>query len=324
MDRRTVAITAGIVLLAFAFLVSMPFWAAQAIVFLAGLILLEAVFALSWNLMFGFTGVTTFGHAAFFAIGGYLVAVGLKMQWPVPFLGLLLGAAVLGGLVSLLVGFIALTRAAGIAFAIFTMALGEILKILIGYSDALGREDGIAGVKRPVLELGFTQISLQSTFSYFWFLCIVCVLIGLGLWWISYNSFGRVLRSIQQDHERTAFLGINVARYRLVSFAIAGGVAALAGGLYAPWVQTITPELADAFRSAQPMLNSLLGGAHHFLGPVVGTVLFAFVNYSTRTLVGLSELVVGGVLLIIILAAPSGVLGLVDDAVARLRRGGRK
>jgi branched-chain amino acid transport system permease protein len=323
MGGRT-SILAAILLLAFVALVSMPYWATQAIVFLAGLILIDALFALSWNLMFGFTGVTTFGHAAFFAIGAYTVAVTLKTQGPTAFLPALLGAAVLGGLASLFVGLIALRRAAGIAFAIFTMALGEILKILLGYSDRLGREDGIAGVPRPRLDFLFVEVPLQSTFSYFWFLCVICVLLGLVLWWLSFNSFGRVLRSIQQDPERSAFLGINVARYRLTSFVIAGAVAALAGGIYAPWVQTITPDLADAFRSAQPMLNSLLGGAHHFLGPVVGTVVFAFVNYSTRTLAGLSELVVGGVLLVIILAAPSGMLGLLDQAVARLTRKGRK
>jgi branched-chain amino acid transport system permease protein len=311
----------GLVLvLCFLAVLSLPLWNTQAIVFLAGLILIDALFALSWNLMFGFTGVTTFGHAAFFAIGAYGTAVMLKFNYPVPFLLQLVVVAALGAVASAIVGLIALRRTVGIAFAIFTMALGEILKIFLGYSDQLGREDGIAAVPRPRLDFGFFEISLRATVDYYWFICVI-VAVGAGiLASVTFSSFGRVLRSIRQDGERTAFLGINVDRYRLIAFTIAGGMAAVAGGLYTPWVQTITPDIADAFKSAAPMLNSLLGGPHHFLGPIVGTVLFAFFNYSTRTLPGISELVVGIVLLVVILAAPTGVLGLVDMGWKRLRK----
>jgi branched-chain amino acid transport system permease protein len=311
--RTALAIAVGTLILA-----SAPYWTTQAIVFLIGLTLIDAVFALSWNLLFGFTGLTTFGHAAFFAVGAYATGVALKMHAPVHFLLLLGGVTLLGAVLSLLVGLVVLRRAAGIALAILTMALGEILHIIIGYSVALGREDGMSGIPRPSMDLLLTRLDLQAGNNYYWFLCVICALIAGVLCWLTFGRFGRVLRSIQQDPERTAFLGVNVARYRLASFTIAGGVAALAGALYTPWVQTITPDLADTFRSAQPMLNALLGGAQSFWGPVVGTAVFAIVNFSTRTLAGLSELVVGGVLLVVILVAPTGLMGLVD----KLRRRG--
>jgi branched-chain amino acid transport system permease protein len=305
--KTAIAIAAGTLVLA-----SLPFWTTSAIVFLVGLTLIDSIFALSWNLLFGFTGLTTFGHAAFFAFGAYSTGLALKMNAPVHFFLLLLIVTLLGALLSGLVGAVVLRRAAGIALAILTMALGEIMRIVLGYSILLGREDGISGIKRPEVDLLFVQLNLQTGNNFYWFLCVVCALVAGAMCWLSFGRFGRVLRSIQQDPERTAFLGINVARYRLLSFTIAGGVGTLAGALYAPWVQTITPELADTFRSAQPMLNALLGGAQSFWGPVIGTVMFAVVNFSTRTLAGLSELVVGLVLLGVILIAPSGVMGFVD------------
>ena len=305
--KTAILIAAGSLVLA-----TLPYWTTSAIVFLVGLTLIDSIFALSWNLLFGFTGLTTFGHAAFFAFGAYGTGLALKMNAPVHFFLLLLIVTLLGALLSGLVGAVVLRRAAGIALAILTMALGEIMRIVLGYSVVLGREDGLSGIKRSEVDLLFVQLNLQSGNNFYWFLCIVCALVAGAMCWLSFGRFGRVLRSIQQDPERTAFLGINVARYRLMSFTIAGGVGTLAGALYAPWVQTITPELADTFRSAQPMLNALLGGAQSFWGPVIGTVLFAVVNFSTRTLAGLSELVVGLVLLGVILIAPSGVMGFVD------------
>jgi branched-chain amino acid transport system permease protein len=193
-----------------------------------------------------------------------------------------------------------------------TLALSEILRVSIGYSQTLGLDDGLSGIPRRNIDLGFTQVPLTTMSGYFWFLCVAFAFVAAGIWWFSFGSTGRVLRSVRQDPQRTAFLGVYVGGYRLLSFTVAGGIAALAGGLYAPWVQIVTPETANYLHSTQPMLNSLLGGAGFFWGPVVGTVLFSTLEYSTRTLAGLSEVISGGTLLIIILVAPSGVLGLVS------------
>src|SRR6185369_8022576 len=127
--RTALLIVIGVIILA-----SAPFWTTQAIVFLIGLTLIDAVFALSWNLLFGFTGLTTFGHAAFFAVGAYATARALRIHAPIHFRVLRGGVALLGGVLSGLAGMVVLRRAAGIALAILTMALGEILHIIIGYS----------------------------------------------------------------------------------------------------------------------------------------------------------------------------------------------
>jgi len=289
---------------------TLPYWADQGIMFLAGLVLIEAIFALAWNLLFGFTGLASFGHAAFFAIGAYITGYALRTALGVPFLLLLLGSGIAGAVVATLTGLVLLRRTTGIHLAIFTLALAEVLRIIIGYSTALGREDGLASIPRPMLELGFTTISLSAGTAYYWFLCVVSALLAGLLWIVCHGPFGRILVSIRQDPERTAFMGVNVPAYRLAAFTISGGVAAIAGALYAPWAQIVTPESAHWIHSTQPILASLLGGAHSFFGPIIGTVLFSVINYLTRNMVGVSELVIGVTLLVIILAAPSGVAGL--------------
>lgn len=300
-------LTGGLALAALVF--SLPLWANQGLIFLAGLTLIEALFALSWNLLYGVAGIAAFGHAAFFAVGAYFTGVLLKVAPGVPFLWLLAGSAAIGGLMAYLVGQVAISRTTGIALAILTMALGEIVKTVIGYSEFLGKDDGLTSIPRPSLDFFGVSISLSSGTAYYLFLCVACTLAALALWWFTRSQYGRVLRSIRQDPIRAEFMGVEVHRYRLRAFTISGAVATFSGALMAPWTQIVTPLVADIFHSIQPMLSSLLGGVGYFWGPVVGSVIFAALNYGTRTLIGVAEVVTGGLLMVIVLAAPTGVVG---------------
>ncbi|HWK64557.1 MAG TPA: branched-chain amino acid ABC transporter permease [Rhizobiaceae bacterium] len=313
-------ILAGVIcVIAFA---TLPYWANQGIMFLAGLALIEIVFALAWNLLFGFTGLASFGHAAFFAIGAYLTGYVLKTAFGVPFLLLILASGVAGALVAAVIGLVLLRRTTGIHLAIFTLALAEVLRLFIGYSTALGREDGLASIPRPMLELGLATIDITSGNAYYWFICVAALVLGAILWVICHGPFGRVLVSIRQDPERTAFMGVNVRGYRLTAFVLSGGFSATAGALYAPWAQIVTPETGHWIHSTQPMLAALLGGAQSFWGPVIGTLIFSVINYLTRNLIGLSEVVIGVVLLFIVLAAPNGVVGLLNLIRRRIGQAG--
>jgi branched-chain amino acid transport system permease protein len=303
----------------FAF-VSLPSWANDGVLFLVGLTLIEALFSLSWNLLFGFAGLATFGHAGFFSIGAYLVAVAFKFDAAAPFIPLLLCCGALGAIAAFLVGMLALRRTGGIQLAILTLALSEVLHIVIPYSNTLGGADGISAIARPRIGIGAMSVSLSSSQAYYWFLCVVCGLIALCLWWLVSSRFGRVLRCIRQDPERTAFLGVDVARYRLWTFVLSGAIAAIAGGLSAPWTQIVTPEVGSWVHSTKPVLNSLLGGAGFFWGPVLGAAVFTLIDYSTRTLAGLSEIVVGLVLMVVVLGAPGGILGYLAPYFSRLKR----
>lgn len=297
---------------------SFPLWANEGLLYIAGSAIIYGLFALSWNILFGYTGLASFGHSAFFAIGAYFTGVMLR-DWPqLPFPLVLAGCAVFGALVACVVGTLALRRLAGIFLAVLTIALAEVTRLLISYSDFLGREDGLVGIRRPML--GGLSIDLSSSGAYYWFLMIAIGVMFAALWWLLHGRFGRLLLIIKQDPERAAFLGVNVTRVRTASFMLSGAVAAIAGGLYAPWARIVTLEQVSFLASTQPVLNAMLGGVHSFWGPMIGAVIFAVLEYGTRTFVGLSEIMVGALLLFIILAAPNGVVGLWRTSGVRLLR----
>ncbi|SDR57978.1 branched-chain amino acid transport system permease protein [Rhizobiales bacterium GAS191] len=302
-----VLILLGIVLL------SVPLWAGSGVVFAASLVLISTIFSMSWNLMFGYGGMASFGHGAFFAIGAYLSAYMLKTDPGASFALILLSAMVLGALIAAPVGIIALRRSTGVQLAILTLALAEILRVLISYSIRLGRDEGLTALPRPTIGFGEMSVSLGPDTSYYLFLCLACGAMVAILWAVSHSSFGRVLRSIRQDAPRATFLGVNVDRFRLQGFMLAAAVAAYAGALAAPLSQIVTPQAAAISRSTEPMLHTLLGGAGSFWGPAVGTIIFAAVNYATRTMAGLSELVMGLTLLAVVLIAPGGAAGFLRD-----------
>lgn len=300
--------------LALVAIATLPAWAEKGLLFLASLILVQIVFATSFNVVFGLTGLISFGHAAFFAAGAY--ACGALLQHRSGFvLALGVGAAA-GGVAAVLVAFIALRRATGIHLAILTLALAELLHIVIARSSFLGREDGLSGIKRPVIGIGIGAVDLARGDVIYYFI-LVCATVSVALLWVVWhNRLGRMLAAVRQDPERARFLGVNVHASRLLAFTISGCGAGLAGALYAPLAQLITPDVAHWTYSALPILFCLLGGAAFFWGPIVGTILFMGLEHSTRNLVGLSEMITGATLLLIVLAVPGGVLGTIRHTVA--------
>ena len=316
-----VPISAGIAILA---VVSLPLWGNPGLLFVAGLMLIEALFALSWHFLFNKGGVASFGHAAFYALGAYTVGLLLKIQSGIPFLLLLLMAAIGAAIVAAIVGLIALKRSSGIYLAILTMALAEICRIIIGYSQLLGRDDGISAIPRPKIDLGVATLDLSPANHYYWFICVATALMTGLIWWLSHNRFGRVLNAVHQDAERTAFIGVDIDWYRLQAFMVSAALAAVAGGLSAPWTEIVTPDSTNVVHSTAPMLNSLLGGLSSFWGPFVGAAAFTAINYFTRTLQGLSEVVIGSILLVIVIVAPLGVMGLLKKLELQILSAFRK
>jgi branched-chain amino acid transport system permease protein len=252
------------------FLMGAPYWVNQGLLFLLGLALIEALFALSWNLMFSYAGLASFGHAAFYGIGAYTVAAFLFHGIKIPFLLVLVIAVAVGAASSFLVAIVVLRRASGIQLAVLTLALSQLLVLGIGYTTFLGRDDGLSGLRPPKMDFGLFNVDMASRVSAYYFILVVC--------------------------------------------------AALAGGLAAPWAQIVAPDSVQWLHSAQPMLATLLGGAGFFWGPVLGVFGLMAINYATRTYVGLLEIMVGSVLLVIVMVAPSGLLGFAARFREILRR----
>jgi branched-chain amino acid transport system permease protein len=288
----------------------------RGLVFIAGMIWINAVFGLSFNLLFGLSGVLSFGQAMFFAAGAYATAV-LTQQLALPFVPALLLSALVGALLAALVGAVALRRSEGVYFAILTLAFAELVHLLIANTAAMGRNDGLAGLQRPALGLGDWRIDLAAGDNFYFFIVAVCALLILLIRWIVDTPFGRALQAVKQDPERAEFLGIPVRKHRLVIFTLAGAMTAAAGALGAPWAQIVTPELAHWSNSTNPILYTLLGGSAYFWGPALGAVVLSAVFYVTRTLVGMSDMITGLLLLVVVVSLPGGILGL----LARLTRG---
>lgn len=295
--------------LCFAAFATVPFWAEKGLVFLAGILMLQIVFALSFNLIFGLTGLVSFGQAAFFAAGAYASAWLSGYAPDLPFILTLAFGGLVGALLSVLIGMVALHRASGIYFAILTLALGQLIYTMIGKSTALGREDGLIGIARPNLNFGLFEIDLSRGDDYYYLIFVASAGMIVSLWWVWHGTLGRTLSAIRQEPERIRFLGVNVRRYREYAFVISGTVTALAGALLAPWSQIITPMIAHWSYSALPILFCLLGGSTRFWGPAVGAIVFAGLEHSTRNMFGMAELIVGGGLLFVVLAMPGGILG---------------
>ena len=283
----------------------------RGLIFIVGMVWINAVFGLSFNLLFGTSGVLSFGQAMFYAAGAYAAAV-FTQQLGWPLLPSLLIAAVTGGVLAMCIGFVALRRSEGVYFSILTLAFAELVHLLVANTSFLGKNDGLSALPRPRLSVGAWELDLSQGDMFYYCIVVVSVVLIALLRWVTGSGFGRALQAIRQDPERAEFLGIPVQRYRWMVFTLAGATTAAAGSLVAPWAQIVTPELAHWSNSTNPILYTLLGGSAYFWGPVLGAVTLSAVFYATRTLVGLSDLVTGLLLLLVVLALPGGMLGVLS------------
>jgi branched-chain amino acid transport system permease protein len=291
-------------------LASVPWWVSSSILFRVGAGLTAGLLALSLNLVFGYTGMISFGHAALFALGGYSAGIALRAGHPW-LLALLIGLAV-GVLAGFVFGSIAL-RASGIYFDVLTLAMGEIVyRVLLQWTDVTGGENGLPGIRAGSL-LG---LDLNRATTYYYFLLTMFIAAVLLMRVLTLSRFGRTLRAIRSNPERARYLGVPVRRHQLASFCISAAFAAFAGVLYGPWSGLLTPALARWDHSAQPILATLLGGSANFLGPLIGAGVFEVLSYATRGLRSLRIVATGVILLVVILLVPGGLTNLFE----RLRR----
>lgn len=287
---------------------SAPWWAGKGLLFQIAVTAVFALFALSFNVV-NLSGSTSFGHAAFFAAGAYATGFLLQRQADLPFLLAWGAGGLAGALAAAVVGAIALRRVSGIYFAILTLALGQLLFVVLSTVPALGRQDGMTGIRRPLIDLGLVRIDLAAGNSLYYFVLSGVALLTACLWLVWHSEFGRTLSIIRQDAERARFLGVNVHRMRLLAFTLSGLGSGLAGGLYAPLTQLLTPDLAHWSFSGLPLLYCLLGGRSYFWGPWAGTVVFMAISFQTKDMIGLSEIITSVALLAIVLGFPGGLLG---------------
>jgi branched-chain amino acid transport system permease protein len=266
-----------------------------------------AAYAVGYNVLLGYTGLMSLGHAMFFAAGMY--GTGLTVQH----LGLgaaagFLAGAVAGLAVAGVVGLLTV-RTAGPAFLIVTMMLAQAFYLATLYwNEVTGGDQGfiLAGLH---VELGGRRLALADpAVKYNVALAVfaACLLVSL---WIARSPLGRVLVAVRENEERTRLLGYDTARYRLVAMLVSGFLAGVAGSAYTLLFSYVGSSFAGILYSIYPLIWTLLGGAGTVLGPLVGTLLMTYVVDVTSGFTTAYLLVVGVVLVVMVLWAPAGIVG---------------
>ncbi|SFN58729.1 branched-chain amino acid ABC transporter permease [Marinobacter pelagius] len=270
-------------------------------------ILCFALFAVAFNLLFGFTGLLSFGHAAFLATGGYTTGYlltnysGLTTE-----MGIIAGTAV-ATLLGL--GFALLSiRRQGIYFAMVTLALSQLVFFFFVQSEFTGGEDGMHGIPRGQL---FGFINLEDNLNMYYFVLAVFIACYLLVQRIVNSPYGQVLKAIKQNEPRAVSLGYNVDRYKTLAFVISAALAGLAGSMKSVVFQLASLNDAHWHMSGEVILMTLVGGMGTLLGPVVGATFVVNVEYqlSQGPLRDWVDPILGGIFIITVLAFRSGIVG---------------
>jgi branched-chain amino acid transport system permease protein len=291
----------------------LPILAGRYPLYLTIQILILSVFALGFNLLFGYTGLLSFGQAGFFAVGAYVCA---KILLAVPTLLLgVLGGTVAAGLVAALVGFLSI-RHTRVYFSMLTLAFGMMIySVAWKWRDVTGGDDGLVGIPRAPLEVPGLSISLATMERYYYFVLVVSLVAIWLMRRIVHSPLGLTLQGMRDSETRAAFAGVSVRTYRLIAFTVAGLYAGLAGALLPPLENTVTPPIAHWSYSAEPVLATLLGGIRTFGGPIVGSFLLfmikdIIVRFTEYWLIWLGAIVVA-----LVLGFPGGVVSIVSQTL---------
>ena len=293
-------------LLAFAALAAVPLlpFMSKFYLLLAFDALLFGAVAMSLDLLMGYTGLVSFGHAAFFGLGAYASAVLLERG--VTSLPACLGfAAVVVGLYALVVSYFATARR-GIYFALLTLIFAEVVFTFFRYTQTFGGSDGIQGVAAPTLAPGFAiDTPLRNYYLVVAFLLgayVVCRVLVT-------SHFGRVLVAIRENEDRARFLGYNVQRYKMTVCLISALLTGLGGALYPGRSAFATPDLMLWTVSGELIIMIMIGGLGTLTGPILGGVFFVVLQEKVSSYVSWYFIVIGLVLIFIVLFMPKGLLG---------------
>jgi branched-chain amino acid transport system permease protein len=275
-------------------------------------VVILAIAALSLNLIMGFGGMVSFGHAAYLGIGGYAVGILAKegigsgfVQWPVA-----VGAAALYALV---IGALSL-RTRGVYFIMITLAFAQMIYYVAIGLDRYGGDDGLTIYRRS----GFDGLIDLSNRTIFYYLCFGLLLVGTYLVWRIVNSrFGMVIQGARSNERRMRAIGFPTFRYQLVCFVIAGAMCGLAGALLANQTNFISPAMMHWTRSGDLIVMVVLGGMQAIFGPLIGALTFLLLEEGLSRVTDYSNLILGPFLLLVAISWQGGIDGLIAG-----RRGG--
>jgi branched-chain amino acid transport system permease protein len=276
------------------------------------------IYALGFNLLFGYSGLHSFGHGAFLGIGAY--AFGLfQHHIGVSLWGGLLAAVIAAGIGGAMVG-AAVSHRRGIYFALLTIAWGQVVWFCaIKLHWLTGGEDGLLNIPRPSLDLGLVSIDLNDNTAMYYFVAATLVVAVVLLWRIANAPFGRILQAIRQNETRTAFAGYEVWRFKWAAFVISTMFAGLAGGLFAMAQESAYPDIMSLHQSGLIVMMVLVGGGLvSFWGPVLGVILYFVARDVLGALTETWLLWYGLMFVVMVMFRPEGLAGAIHVATRRL------
>jgi len=304
-------------LVVFALLAAVPFvpGVSRYYLLLAFDALLFGAIAMSLDLLMGYTGLVSFGHAAFYGLGAYATAIlmerGVQSVWAC------VGFAILVvGLYALVVSYFATARR-GIYFALLTLIFAEVVYTFFRYTQAFGGSDGIQGLPDATLLPGL----VIDTPTRKYYLVLVYLIVAYAICRMLVAShFGRVLVAIRENEDRARFLGYNVQRYKMGVCMISALLTGVAGAIYPMRSAFATPDLMLWTESGEFIISVMIGGLGTLVGPIIGGAFFTILRDKVSSVVDWYFIVIGGVLIVIVLFMPGGLLGLRQVFARRTRR----
>jgi branched-chain amino acid transport system permease protein len=261
-----------------------------------------ALFATAFNLLMGFGGMVSFGHAAYFALGAYAAALlAKKAGWPM--LAALGAAPLVAALGALIFGYF-IVRLTQTYFAMLSLAFGQIVyTIIFKWTGLTGGDNGLLNVWPPD--------ALRSPAAYYYFTLAVVGTSWLALLAIVNSPFGYALKAIRENPRRARFIGVNVRRHQLYAFVLSGFFSGVAGGVFAFHNGSVFPDFAFFNKSFEPLVVALLGGVQSFYGPLAGSLGFKFLEWLISKWAPIYwPLFLGAVLIAVIIVLPQGFVGL--------------
>lgn len=305
LGNRSVLAIHGVILILVCLL---PFCISNYFLVLAVEAVLLAVFAMSLDLIMGYAGIASFGHAAFFGAGGYTLGMIIMHVTPSIWLALLASGVICGSL-ALLVGSISI-RAKGIYFAILTLAFAEVLYRIVFHTYALGGSDGLIGIPVPDLNLFMVKVDLKKPLNFYY--------VAVAFAYISYlvfkrlvdSPFGRVLAGIRDNEDRVGFLGFSVRHYKIIAFTISGIFAGWSGALFSLFKTFADTEQLHFLMSGKVIVMNLIGGLGTLLGPMFGAIFLTLFETSISSHFEAHHIITGTIFVLVVIFLPKGFFGL--------------
>lgn len=310
-------VAAGIVALGLVPLLAPPFYANLLVPFFG-----YAIALLGFNLLFGYTGLLSFGHAMFLGLGAYGAAVIAGVYGIKSFEVVLLGVALAGALVAVPIGLLCV-RYIGIFFGMLTLAFGMLThSILFKFYHLTGGDSGMRVPRMNILGLEFqayNKIELLAGPFYYYCLALL-VLAGLVMWRIVHSPFGLHLRALSNNAQKAGYLGVRVYQFRLAAFVISAVYGAIGGAILGFRIGLADPEIVHWTHSGHLVFMTVLGGFSSFLGPIAGALALTLLQDQLQSITPYWRFILGAVLAAVVIFFPRGLAGIAGTVAALAKR----